>query len=382
MSKLKFHKVAAVAVLVATAAWVATGEFTSVGSAATEEAATPTKPEAKPAPVRTVAVIDPPRLQHARAIKVSGYTDANQRASLAARAAGIIADLPVKLGTRVKAGDLIMRLDAEGKHAEEKISAVANARQLLTQRQSELDAAERLAKSGNLAKLQLDNALSALAAARSQLEAAQADLARNEVLAPFDGVVDKVSVELGSSIQVGSPVATVLNLNPILAIGEVSERDLSHVSTGHEADVRLVNGLEVKGTVRYVSHDATAATRTYRVEVAVPNDDGRIPAGMTAEITLRAEPVEATVLPRSVITLSAGGDLGIRAVDADNKVVFYPIDIVDDSPNGLVLGGIPADVKIIVAGQELITEGDTVKPVEADAETLKKLAGEAAGGTQ
>lgn len=377
MSKLKFHKVAAVAVLVATAAWVATGEFTSVGSAATEEAATPTKPEAKPAPVRTVAVIDPPRLQHARAIKVSGYTDANQRASLAARAAGIIADLPVKLGTRVKAGDLIMRLDAEGKQA-----AVETAKQLLSQREAETAAVQKLAQSGSVAKLQLDNALSALAAARSQLEAAQADLARNEVLAPFDGVVDKVSVELGSSIQVGSPVATVLNLNPILAIGEVSERDLSHVSTGHEADVRLVNGLEVKGTVRYVSHDATAATRTYRVEVAVPNDDGRIPAGMTAEITLRAEPVEATVLPRSVITLSAGGDLGIRAVDADDKVVFYPIDIVDDSPNGLVLGGIPADVKIIVAGQELITEGDTVKPVEADAETLKKLAGEAAGGTQ
>lgn len=377
MSKLKFHKVAAVAVLVATAAWVATGEFTSVGSAATEEAATPTKPEAKPAPVRTVAVIDPPRTQHARAIKVSGYTDADQRASLAARSAGIIAELPVKLGTRVKAGDLIMRLDAEGKQA-----AVETAKQLLAQRQAEATAVQKLAQSGSVAKLQLDNALSALAAARSQLEAAQADLARNEVIAPFDGVIDKVAVELGSSIQAGSPVATVLNLNPILAIGEVSERDLAHVSTGHEADVRLVNGLEVKGKVRYVSHDATAATRTYRVEVAVPNEDGRIPAGMTAEITLRAEPVESTVLPRSVITLSARGDVGIRAVDADNKVVFYPIDIVDDTPTGLVLGGIPAGVKIIVAGQDLITEGDIVKPVEADAETLKKLAGDAAGGTQ
>lgn len=376
MSKLKFHKVAAVAVLVATAAWVATGEFTSVGSAASEEAATPTKPEAKPAPVRTVAVIDPPRISHARAIKVSGYTDANQRASLAARSAGIIAELPVKLGTRVKAGDLIMRLDAEGKQA-----AVDTAKQLLAQRQAEATAVQKLAQSGSVAKLQLDNALSALAAARSQLEAAQADLARNEVIAPFDGVVDKVSVEPGSSIQAGSPVATVLNLSPILAIGEVSERDLGNVVPGHEADVRLVSGLEVKGTVRYVSHDATAATRTYRVEVAVANDAGTIPSGMTAEITLRAEPVESTVLPRSVITLSAGGDVGIRAVDADNKVVFYPIDIVDDSPEGLVLGGIPAGVRIIVAGQDLITEGDTVKPVEADAETLKKLAN-GAGGTQ
>jgi len=374
MSKLKFHKVAAIAVLVATAAWVATGEFSSVGSAASEDAAAPTKPEEKPAPVRTVAVIDPPRISHARAIRVSGYTEADQRASLAARSAGIIAELPVKLGSRVKAGDLIMRLDAEGK-----VAAVETAKQLLAQREAETAAIQKLAQSGSVAKLQLDNALSALAAARSQLEAAQADLARNEVIAPFDGVVDKVSVELGSSIQAGSPVATVLNLNPILAIGEVSERDLVHVRPGNAADVRLVNGLEVDGKVRYVSHDATAATRTYRVDVAVPNDDGRIPAGMTAEITLRAEPVESTVLPRSVITLSARGDLGIRGVDDANKVVFYPIDIVDDTPNGLVLGGIPVGVRIIVAGQDLITEGDVVNPVQADDATIRKLVGEAGG---
>jgi multidrug efflux system membrane fusion protein len=375
--KFKFHKVAAVAVLVATAAWVATGEFSSVGSAASESAPAPTKPEEKPAPVRTVAVIDPPRVTHSRAIRVAGHTDADKRAELASRAAGIVAELPVKLGTHVKAGDLIIRLEAEGK-----VAAVETAKQLLAQREAEAEAVKKLAQSGSVAKLQLDNALSALAAARSQLEAAEADLARNELRAPFDGVVDAVKVELGSSIQAGAPVATVLNLDPILAIGEVSERDLAHIKTDDQAKVRLVNGNEVEGKVRYVSRDATPATRTYRVEVAVPNADGKIPAGMTAEVTLLAEPVEATVLPRSVVTLSASGDLGIRAVDPDNKVVFYPIDIVDDTPNGLVLAGIPADVRIIVAGQQMITEGDTVKPVEADAATIKKLVGEATGGTQ
>lgn len=375
--KFKFHKVAAVAVLVATAAWVATGEFSSVGSAASETAATPTKPEEKPAPVRTVAVIDPPRVMHSRAIRVAGYTDADKRATISARAAGIVKELPAKLGMHVKSGDLIMRLEAEGK-----VAAVETARQVVAQREKEAEAAQRLAASGSLPKLQLDQARSALAQAHAQLEAAEADLARNEVIAPFDGVVDKVSVELGSSIQSGAPVATILNLDPILAIGEVSERDLVHIKADDQARVRLVNGNEVEGKVRYVSRDATPATRTYRVEVAIPNADGRIPAGMTAEITLLAEPVEATVLPRSVVTLSASGDLGIRAVDPSDKVVFYPIDIVDDTTKGLVLGGIPADARIIVAGQDLITEGDTVKPVAADAETIKKLVGEATGGTQ
>jgi multidrug efflux system membrane fusion protein len=82
-----------------------------------------------------------------------------------------------------------------------------------------------------------------------------------------------------------------------------------------------------------------------------------------------------------VVTLSSNGDLGIRAVDRDNKVVFFPIDLVDDTPKGLVLAGIPADARVIVAGQDLVSDGDEVKPVEADAATIQKLAGETADET-
>ncbi|MBO6717463.1 MAG: efflux RND transporter periplasmic adaptor subunit [Rhizobiaceae bacterium] len=376
MPKIKFHQVAAVVVLVATAAWVATGEFSSVGSAANESEAAKPAPEVQEAPLRTVAVIDPPRIEHSRAIRLSGTTEADKRTVLTTRAGGLIEELPVKRGSTVKAGDLIAKLQAEGKEA-----AVDTARQLLLQREAEAEAARRLAESGSLPKLQLDNALSALAAARSQLEAAIADLERIVVRAPFDGVIDAVNVEQGSPVQAGAQVVTLLSLNPILAIGEVNERDLGHVEPGNKANVRLVSGREVEGTVRYVSYAASAATRTYRTEVAVPNDDRSIPAGMTAEITVNAAPVEATVLPRSVLTLSNDGDIGIRAVNDENVVVFYPIDIVDDTPNGIVLGGIPKGVRIIVAGQQLISEGDTVNAVQADEDMIRKLISEATGGT-
>lgn len=378
MPKIKLHKVAAIAVLIATGAWVATGEFSSVGSAADEAA--PQQPaeraEQPAAPLRTVGVVNPPRIQHSRAIRLSGSTDADKRAVLATRAAGVVEELPFEQGDAVKRGDLIAKLQDEGKEA-----AVETARTLLAQREAEATAARRLAERGSLPKLQLDGVLSALAAARAQFDAAVADLDRNIVRAPFDGTIDKVDAELGGSLGTGAPVATILSLDPILARGEVSERDLGHVKPGDKARVRLVSGEEAEGTIRYISRDATPATRTFRVEVAVPNADGRIPSGMTAEVTLLAEPVDATVLPRSVVTLSNDGDLGIRAVDGDNKVVFYPIDLVDDMQGGLVLGGIPADVRIIVAGQELISDGDTVNPVAADPETVEKLVGEASGGT-
>lgn len=377
MPKFRFHKLAAVIVLVGFAAWVATGEFSSVGSASDTEKPKPAETVQSKAPDRTVGVVTPPRSMHARAIRISGLTEADKRAVLATRAGGVIAKLPVKQGQHVKVGDLILRLDAE-----DKISAVDNGKQLVAQRQAELDASERLAKTGNLPKLQLDTARSNLTAAQSALRTAQAELDRNEVKAPFDGVVDRVTVELGSAVQAGSEVATVLALDPVIARGEISERDLRFIKIGDEADVRLVDGKSVKGKLRYISRDASAATRTFRVEIAIANADGAIPAGMTAEITLRAAPTDSVLLPRSVVTLSGSGDLGIRAVDRDNKVVFFPIDLIDDTSTGLVLAGIPADARVIVAGQELVAEGDVVQPIEADPATIRKLAGEVTAGTQ
>lgn len=393
MPKYRFHKLAAIVVLVGFAAWMVTGEFSSVGSAAADNEpkageveqpkaadaskAKPSEAEQPKAPLRTVATITPPSRTYARAIRISGLTEADKRAVLATRVAGVIDKLPVKQGQRVKTGDLVLMLAAE-----EKLSAVSNAKQLLVQRQAELDAALRLAKTGNLPKLQLDTARSNLTSAQALLETAQAELDRNEVKAPFDGVIDRVPVELGSSVMQGGEVATILSLDPVIARGEVSERDLGYLKIGDKANVRLVSGQNVEGTVRYISRDASSATRTFRVEIAIPNPEGTIPAGMTAEIALSAQPTDAVILPRSVVTLGDKGDLGIRAVDKDDKVVFFPIDLVDDTPTGLVLGGIPGDARIIVAGQELVKEGEVVKPVEADQATIQKLLGDATAGTQ
>jgi multidrug efflux system membrane fusion protein len=377
MAKFRFHKLAAIAVLVGVGIWVATGEFSSVGSAQNEAPPTPAEAaEEVKAPLRTVAVIAPPRVEHARAIRISGHTDAEKRVTLATRVMGVIRELPVKQGQRVERGDLVMRLDAEDKEA-----AVRMAESLVTQRQAEADAAERLVSGGNAPRLQADQARATLATAKSQLEGAKAELAQYSLYAPYNGLVDRVPVQRGSAILAGTEVATLINLDPLLAIGEVSERDLRYLKLGNTAKIRLVDGTQTEGTLRYISRDASSATRTFRIEVAIPNEDKSLPAGMTAEITLLADPTDSVVLPRSVVTLSGAGDLGIRAVDKDNKVVFFPIDLVDDTPTGLVLAGIPADARVIVAGQDLVTEGDEVKPVEADAATIKKLAGETADGT-
>src|SRR5690606_28366012 len=118
MARFRFHKLAALAVLVGVGVWVATGEFSSVGSAQNEAPAQPAETAEQPkAAPRTVAVITPPRQMHARAIRISGRTEAEKRVTLATRVMGVIESLPVKQGQRVERGDLIMRLDAEDKEA-------------------------------------------------------------------------------------------------------------------------------------------------------------------------------------------------------------------------------------------------------------------------
>lgn len=378
MARIKFHKIVAVGVLIVTAAWIATGEFSSVGSAR-QEAPTPAAESASEEPrvLKTVQVALPPRMEHARTVRISGYTEADKRSVLAARTSGIVEDLPVTEGSLVEEGDVVLRLEAEGKEA-----ALESARQALAQREAEANAAERLAKSGSIASLQLDAARAALASAHSAVELAVADLDRIVLRAPFPGIIDKVDVEKGAHLAQGAEVATLLKLDPIIASGEVSEESLGSVEPGDKAEMRLVTGQVLEGEIRYISRAASPQTRTYRIEVAVPNPDARIPAGMTAEINIKAKMVETVALPRSVVTLNSDGELGIRAVDDADEVHFYPIDIVDDTPQALYLAGVPVGSRIIIAGQDLVTEGEKVKTEAIDQSMIRELAGADVGTPQ
>ncbi|WP_339757035.1 efflux RND transporter periplasmic adaptor subunit [uncultured Hoeflea sp.] len=365
MALPRFHTVAAFVVLAVSAAWVLTGEFSSIGSAAQETSGDESKVEqpveATEKVLRTVAVIEPAFIQHNRIIRISGVTAPDKRTTLATRSAGILGELKVEKGDRVKAGDVILVLDGA-----EKQSMVATAEALLDQRRKEADNVERLVKNGIAPTTQSDNARSALASARSQLEAAQAEVDRLTVVAPFSGIIDQVKVEEGSWLPSGEDVAVLIQLDPVIALGEVSEREIAHVNVGREADVRLISGEIVSGIVRHVSLEATAGTRTFPIEVAIANPDNKVPSGMTAEIMVKSEAVSAVKLPRSVVTLDPSGNLGLRILKADGTVGFVPIDLIDDTPEGLILSGVPTDAKIVVAGQDLVTDGETVNAVPAD----------------
>ena len=254
MFGLRLHQLLALLVLLIAAAWVLTGKFSRIGSERAEAEQPSSAPSVAATTQRTVLVARPEQERYSRAIRVAGRTEPDKTSLLAARESGIIRALPATDGQYVSAGGILLSLEGP-----EKLAAVETAEALLAQRQAQSEAAESLLQRGEGAKIAADIARAELAAAEAQLREAQTTVEHLDVIAPFSGTIDNVQVERGSWVQIGTPVATINAMNPIVVRGEVSERDLADIRVGTPATVELASGTLIEGLVRYVRQQASRA---------------------------------------------------------------------------------------------------------------------------
>lgn len=355
-----WSRLLAIVLVVGAAAWIGSGVL---GEAERKTAPPPHSVEAKP--LFKVSVRPVASELHARAITLSGRTEAERRATAVARTSGVIVDLKVRRGSQVKAGDVIAVLSDEAREAQ-----VIQAKARLEQRRIELRGRLRLIESGTYPAINRPQLEAEMKGAEAAYAQAEAEWKKGDVVAPMGGVVDNVPVEVGQALQSfmsGTTIAEIVALDPMLAVVEVAERQLSGVKVGETAEVRLVTGETVTGKVRFVSAKASAQTRTYRVEIRLDNPQGAIPDGLTCEVVLKLAPVKASRIPRSALTFSGEGRLGVRIVGDDGKVAFVPVAIVEDSPREIWAAGLGASAKVIVQGQDFVKEGEAVEAVQAAA---------------
>ena len=184
---------------------------------------------------------------------------------------------------------------------------------------------------------------------------------------PTIAMVSDTMVEVGKAAfsMAGADICTIVALDPMLAVVEVSERRLAGLKVGDTAEVRLITGVTASGKVRFVSKTASQTTRTYRVEIELPNADGAIPDGISADVTIPLAPMAATSVPRSALTFSSTGDLGVRTVDGSGAVGFLPVNVIEDEQTAMWVGGIPDGGRVIVQGQDFVREGQHVEAVPA-----------------
>jgi multidrug efflux system membrane fusion protein len=215
-----------------------------------------------------------------------------------------------------------------------------------------------------------------VASAQAGIEGAQASIAvwdreleLLEIRAPFSGLLESDTAELGTLMQPGAPCATIIQLDPIKLVGFVPEATVDQVTVGAMAGARLTNGEEVVGQVTFLSRSADELTRTFRVEIRVPNEDLHIGDGQTAEILVSSDGRRAHLMPASALTLDNDGNIGVRVVGEGDIARFLPVGILRDTIDGIWVTGLPETVDVIVVGQEYVTDGVPVIPTlqtEAD----------------
>ena len=373
---------------------------TDAPAAAAITETTPEAPSATVAEARTgvsVVALRSTAREIDNAVLLRGRTEAARQVALKAETSGLVTSEPLRKGAFVEAGQIMCRLDpgtraaslaeAQARLAEARAAApqsgarVAEAQARLDEAMINLNAADKLSEGGFASETRVASARAAVEAARAGLVAAESgeassaaaiqsaqagvaaasrEIERLEISAPFAGHLESDTAELGSLMQPGALCATIVQLDPIKLVGFVSELDVDKVRTGVMAGARLASGAEVAGRVTFLSRSADPVTRTFRVEVEVPNPDLSLRDGQTAEIIIAADGRRAHLLPQSALTLDDSGALGVRVVsrqDGADTAKFMALELLRDTIDGVWVTGLPDEVGVIIRGQDFVSDG-------------------------
>ena len=247
---------------------------------------------------------------------------------------------------------------------------VIEAKQRFTQRQIEYDAAKSLEDEGFNSKVTLTRSLANLETAHAELTKAVIAQENTKIKVPFKGLIYDQLIEVGDYVSVGDTMFTIVDMDPIELVVFISERNISNIRLGQEASAGFYNGDAVKGNVSYIAPVADPTTRTFRVEISSPNPDYSIKDGLTAKVRISTERKLAHKISPSVLSLNDVGQIGVKIVDAHNKVQFVPVTILSDTSDYMWILGLPESIRLITVGQDFVSHGQTVQPVVADGEGL------------
>ena len=293
-------------------------------------------------------------------LRVRGRTKAFRHVEVRAEQPGRIVGNPVTRGARVKAGDILCEIAIDNREAD--LQEAISRRQ---QAQFEYDAALDLQERGLQSDVVVSQLKAALESSKAQVSRTQLALEKTKIVAPFDGIVETRTVEIGDLLNAGTVCASVLDDSPMLLVGLVPEQDIGAVSRGAKVYGRLLSGEQVTGQVSYLARAADPISRSYRIEIEVDSKYQNLREGITVELMVDAHEIVAHRIPSSALTLDDGGDIGVKVRDGGGTVDFKNVEIVGDDTNqldsGIWVTGLTGTVILITLGQEIVFPGQVIE---------------------
>jgi multidrug efflux system membrane fusion protein len=347
------------------AAWVLGGHFIKSSGKETPDA---------PAVAAVVAPMTVSiRTQEAKSVEKyivsQGQTEPNRTVTIRAETTGQVDEILADEGATVAAGDVIARLESNDRQAR-----IDRAEARVREQQSAFEASKTLGKKGYQTQRQSDQTFSSLQTAKAELEEARIELERIEIKAPFEGVVLSSRIELGTYVDVNGEVATIVDNDPLVVSLRITQQNISGLKVGQPASLTFATGQQRDGKIRYVAPRADEDTRTFRVEVELPNSDGEIPSGISAEAKIPTGSVMAHFVSPAALSLNDQGKLGVKTVNEDNEVAFYTATIVLSDVSGAWITGLPAHARIITLGHGFVQIGEEVQVAEEQGNASQEAA--------
>ncbi|RZV36719.1 MAG: efflux RND transporter periplasmic adaptor subunit, partial [Acidimicrobiales bacterium] len=248
--------------------------------------------------------------QHDSYLNLHGRTEAVREVSVKAETAGLVVRTPVKEGRIVNRGTLLCQQDVDARQAQ-----LDQARANLKSAELDYNAARTLVDKGFRSETQALSAQAALDGARAAVKQAEIELGNVNMRAPFSGIFDQQIAEIGEYLMPGQPCGLLVDLDPLLVVGEATEKQVGSIKIGQPAEIKLATGERLDGKVRFIESKANPQTRTFRLEVEVPNKKFELKSGVTASLRLLSGKMNSHFVPSRVLTLDDQGRIGVRYVD-------------------------------------------------------------------
>ena len=341
-----------------------------------------------------------------QSIELQGQTTHNKKIDVKSETTGNITSISFKRGDKVSKGDELIRISIENRkellnsakkdlerlnkelelNKKNKINRLSQNKELIKLYEIEFASAKQLIDKGlssksklSLASFNLANAKSdqediminfesqqsnfeaQIAKVKSQLKNIELDINNTLINSPFSGIISDKMIEESEYITPGNPMFTIIDLNPIKIQGYLSEFDINKVNLGTKAIIENTNGIKKEGTISFISPSAETSTRTFEITIEADNADLSFKSGITTKITIAGSELKAHKIPPSILTLQDDGTVGVKAVNNENNVVFYPTTSVKDTIDGIWVSGLPDKVMLIVTGQEYVSVGESIR---------------------
>ena len=290
-----------------------------------------------------------------QSIELQGQTTHNKKIDVKSETTGNIIKVSFNRGDKVNKGVSLIEISKENR-----IELLESAKELIKLYEIEYSSAKQLIDKGLSSKSKLGLASYNLASAKSQLKNIELDIQKTYINSPFSGVISHKMVEESEYISPGNTLFTIIDLNPIKIQGYLSEFDVNKVKLGTKALIENTNGIKKVGEISFISPSAETTTRTFEITIKADNADLSFKSGITTKITIEGSELKAHKIPPSILTLKDDGTVGVKAINKESIVVFYPTTSVKDTIHSIWVSGLPDKVNLIVTGQEYISVGESI----------------------